>query len=135
MVMVIESSPSPPMVTSSEVTPPCCRIQTRTRTGPASCVLSQPWGGRGLPLTIRATMTNMNAIAAAATATLLVGCATPTSPPVGTTLQPEQVVRSLSAWKLTARGDPDAVFGLAMLKTYLQPAPSTSATILLQWET
>jgi hypothetical protein len=53
---------------------------------------------------------------------LLVGCAAPASPPVSATLQPEQVVRALSARKMTARGDPDVVFGLAMLKTHLQPA-------------
>jgi hypothetical protein len=70
----------------------------------------------------RITMTNLNALAAAATATLLVGCAAPTPPSASTALQPEQVVRSLSARKMTARGDPDAVFGLSMLKTHLQPA-------------
>lgn len=55
-------------------------------------------------------------------ALMLVGCAAPASPPVSATLQPEQIVRSLNARKLTARGDPDAVYGLAMLKTLLQPA-------------
>lgn len=70
----------------------------------------------------RMTMTNLNTLAGTATVALLVGCAAPTSPPVSSALQPEQIVRSLSARKLTARGDADTVFGLAMLKTYLQPA-------------
>lgn len=70
----------------------------------------------------RTTMTNLHTLAVTATVALLAGCVTPTQPPVNTTLQPEQITRSLSARKLTARGDSDAVFGLAMLKTYLQPA-------------
>ena len=70
----------------------------------------------------RITMTNLNILAVTATVALLAGCATPASPPVISTLQPEQIVRSLNARKLTARGDSDAVYGLAMLKTYLQPA-------------
>ena len=55
-------------------------------------------------------------------ALLLVGCAVPAPPPTDLSLSPEQITRSLNARKLTARGDPDAVYGLAMLKTYLQPA-------------
>ena len=57
-----------------------------------------------------------------AAALMLVGCVGTASPPISATLQPEQIVRTLNARKLTARGDPDAVYGLAMLKTYLQPA-------------
>ena len=56
------------------------------------------------------------------TALLLVGCAVPAPPPNDPSLSAEQITRSLSARKLTARGDPDAAYGLAMLKTYLQPA-------------
>jgi hypothetical protein len=68
------------------------------------------------------TMKHSPCITRLTAALLLVGCAAPPSRPVSATLQPEQIVRSLSARKLTARGDPDAVYGLAMLKTYLQPA-------------
>ena len=67
-------------------------------------------------------MTNLNILVAASAVALVAGCATQTSPPVSATLQPEQIVRSLTARKLTARGDPDVAYGLAMLKTYLQPA-------------
>ena len=70
----------------------------------------------------RITMTNLNTLAVTATVAFLAGCATPASPPVSASLQPEQIVRSLNARKLTARGDSDALYGLAMLKTYLQPA-------------
>lgn len=70
----------------------------------------------------RTTMTNLNILVAAAAVALVTGCAAPASPPISATLQPEQIVRSLNARKLTARGDPDVVYGLAMLKTYLQPA-------------
>lgn len=57
----------------------------------------------------RITMTNLNTLAVTTTDALLAGCATPASPPVSSTLQPEQIVRSLRARKLTVRGDSDAV--------------------------
>lgn len=70
----------------------------------------------------RTTMTNLNILVAASAVAFVAGCATQTSPPVSATLQPEQIIRSLSARKMTARGDSDTIYGLAMLKTYLQPA-------------
>jgi hypothetical protein len=72
-----------------------------------------------MPLT---TMMHLNALAVAAAATLVLGCATPASPSIDSTrVQPEQMFRSLSSRKLSVRGDPDPVYGLAQIKEYLRP--------------
>lgn len=68
------------------------------------------------------SMTHLKALAVATAATVVVGCATPASPPVDATrVQPEQVLRSLSSRKLSVRGDPDPVYGLAQIKEHLRP--------------
>lgn len=68
------------------------------------------------------TMLHLNALAVVAAATLVMGCSTPASPTIDSTRdQPEQVLRSLSSRKLSVRGDPDPVYGLAQVKEYLRP--------------
>jgi hypothetical protein len=67
-------------------------------------------------------MMHLNALAVAAAATLVLGCAAPAAPPIDANrVQPEQIFQSLSSRKLSARGDPDAAYGLAQIKEYLRP--------------
>lgn len=60
--------------------------------------------------------------AAAATCLLFLGCAAPTSRPASLNVPPEQLLHSLGGKTLTARGDPDTIYGLAHFRAHLQPA-------------
>lgn len=63
-----------------------------------------------------------NAIAWAAAVALVAGCADAPAPVIDRNLSPERVVQSLNGRALTARGDGDAVYGIAPIKEFLQPA-------------
>lgn len=70
----------------------------------------------------RSTMKHLNTLATAMAIATLLGCASQALPPVDPTLPPEQIIRSLNARKVTTGADPDEMFGLAMIKAFLQPA-------------
>lgn len=70
----------------------------------------------------RKAMNNRFILAVLLALTALSGCAGRTLPAVDPTLQPEQIIKSLSARRITTSGDSDAVFGMATIKSFLQPA-------------
>lgn len=55
-------------------------------------------------------------------ALLLVGCAVPAPPPTDPSLSAEQIVRRLNGKKLSSMHEPDTIFALADLRSYLRPA-------------
>ena len=63
-----------------------------------------------------------NAVAWTAVGVLVAGCANAPAPAIDRNLSPERLVRSLNGRSLTARGDSDAVYGIAPVKEFLQPA-------------
>ncbi|MCE9657668.1 MAG: hypothetical protein K8R60_03845 [Burkholderiales bacterium] len=63
-----------------------------------------------------------NAIAWAAAVAFVSGCAIPPASAIDRNLSPERIVQSLNGRALTARGDGDAVYGIAPIKEFLQPA-------------
>ena len=68
-------------------------------------------------------MKNLPALLASAVCTCFLGCATtPTTVSTNVARPPEQIVQSLNVKKLSARADPDVVYGLAALKDHLRPA-------------
>jgi hypothetical protein len=68
-----------------------------------------------------------NAIAWAASVAFVSGCANTPAPAIDRNLSPERIVQSLNGRSLTARGDGDAVYGIAPIKEFLQPAISRCA--------
>lgn len=63
-----------------------------------------------------------NAIASVAALVLAAACASAPPSAIERNASPERVVQSLNGRSLTARGDSDAVYGIAPIKEFLQPA-------------